>query len=95
MTRLVDILVILEIKANTGKVNERLNASLAELLGVTDTRALEDEWRAESTARDDDLLARPDDPSRQLAGGGERLGGNDRHANSSVALEDNLRFLVV
>jgi hypothetical protein len=47
----------LEVQTNTGKVDQRLDASLAELLWITDTRALEDEWRAESATGDDDLLA--------------------------------------
>jgi hypothetical protein len=32
--------MILEVETNTGKVNNRLDASLFQLLGVTDTTAL-------------------------------------------------------
>jgi len=38
---LSNLLVVLEIKTNTGQVNKRLHASFAELLWITDTRALE------------------------------------------------------
>lgn len=54
--------MILEVETNTRKINKRLDASLAKLLWVTDTRALKDERRAQSTTGDDDLLASPDDP---------------------------------
>jgi len=36
--------VILEVETDTGEVDEGLDASLAKLLGVADTRALQDEW---------------------------------------------------
>jgi len=36
--------VILEVETDTGEVDEGLDASLAEFLGVADTRALQDEW---------------------------------------------------
>jgi hypothetical protein len=36
--------VILEIETNAGEIDERLDTSLAELLWVTNTRSLEDEW---------------------------------------------------
>ena len=54
--------MVLEVETNTRQVNKRLDASLAELLWVTDTRALKDEWRAECSAGYDDLLAGLDDP---------------------------------
>jgi hypothetical protein len=53
--------VILEVESNARKINEWLDACLAELLGVTDTRSLKNKWRGESTARYDDLLACLDD----------------------------------
>ena len=49
--------MVLEVQANTRQVDERLDASLAELLWVTDARALKNERRAESAAADDDELA--------------------------------------
>jgi hypothetical protein len=36
--------MILEVETNTWQVYKRLDASLAELLWITDTRALENEW---------------------------------------------------
>jgi hypothetical protein len=55
------LLVVLEVKTNTGKIDEGLDTGLAKLLWVTDTRALENERRTQSTTRDDDLLAGLDD----------------------------------
>jgi hypothetical protein len=46
----MDLLVVLEVETNTRQVHERLDAHLAELLWVTDTRALEDEWRTKCSA---------------------------------------------
>lgn len=83
------LLVVLEVKTNTGKIDQRLDTNLAELLGVTDTRALKNEGRAESTARNDDLLAGLDD-ARHLLGWVERLGRDTLHTNGAVALEDDL-----
>jgi hypothetical protein len=37
------VLVVLEVKTNTRKIDEWLDAGLAELLRVADTRALKDE----------------------------------------------------
>jgi hypothetical protein len=37
--------MILEIETNTRQVHNSLNASLLQLLRVTDTRSLEDQWR--------------------------------------------------
>ena len=48
--------MVLEVEANTGEIHKWLDTSLAELLGITNTRALEDQWRAESaTANDNEL----------------------------------------
>jgi hypothetical protein len=58
--------VILEVQTDTGEVYKRLDSGLAELLWVTNTRALEDQWRAESTTRDDNLLAGSDDTRGRL-----------------------------
>ena len=66
--------VVLEVETNTGKVNLRLDASGPELRGVTDTRSLEDQWRGESTAGNNDLLASPEDAWLRLVGV-KRLGG--------------------
>ena len=41
-----DLLVVLEVQTNTGQVDKWLDAGLAKLLRVTNTRALEDEWGA-------------------------------------------------
>jgi len=37
--------MILEVQTDTREVDYRLDASLLQLLGVTDTTALEDQWR--------------------------------------------------
>jgi hypothetical protein len=36
--------MILEVETNTRKIHERLDARSLQLSGITDTRALEDEW---------------------------------------------------
>lgn len=81
--------MVLEVETDTGKVDKRLDASAAELLWVTDTRALKDKGRAEGTARDDNLLACPVGLVLQLAGG-KRLAWNGSDCNGTVALKDNL-----
>jgi len=85
--------VILEVETNTGKVDEGLDASLAELLGVTDTRALQDERRAQCTTRHDDLLAGLVD--LRLLVGRQRLGRNDLDAGGAAVFDDDLFTLAV
>ena len=75
----------LEVETDTWQVHERLHTSLAELLGVTNTGSLEDEWRAEGTTGDDDLLAGPDDLGLQLSWG-EGLCGHGLDTDRFVAL---------
>ncbi len=58
--------VVLEVAAYTGQVDDGLDASTAKLVGVTDTRALEDQRRAEGAAADDDLLASTEDPANRF-----------------------------
>jgi len=80
----------LEVQAHTGKVNERLDSSLSEFLGVTDTGTLEDKWRAESTAGNNNLLPGTEDAVLACLGRGQRLGGNCLDTDCAIALEDNL-----
>ena len=49
--------MILEIEANTGKVNNGLDTNFPELLGISDATALKDQWGRECTTRNDHLLA--------------------------------------
>ena len=86
--------VVLEVETDTGQVYQGLDASLAKLLGVTNTRALEDEWRAQGTSGYNDLLASFIDSGLLLAWR-QRLGRADLDADSSVALEDDLLALGV
>lgn len=81
--------MVLEVETDTRKVYKRLNASLAELLWVTDTRSLKDKRRTESSTRDDDLLASLDDSGGKLTRG-DWLCRNDFDANSAVAFKDDL-----
>jgi hypothetical protein len=81
--------VVLEVETHTRQVDKRLDARLAELLWVTDTRALKDEWRTERSARYDDLLARLDDTRGNVAVG-QVLGWHDFDADGAVAFEDDL-----
>jgi hypothetical protein len=79
----------LEVETDTWQVHKRLDTSLAELLGVTDTGALENEWGAESATGDDDLLAGLDDLGLLLSWSK----GLRRHSLDSdcfVALQDDL-----
>lgn len=85
--------VVLEVETDTRKIDKRLDASLAELLGVTDTRALQDEWRAQGTARDDDLLAGLVDLG--LLVGRQRLGRDDLDTGGPAVLNDDLLTLAV
>ena len=82
--------MVLEVETNTRKIYKRLDARLAELLWVTDTRSLEDQWRAEGAARYNDLLAGSDNLRCQLAGS-KRLGWDGLDPNGLVALDDNLK----
>jgi hypothetical protein len=81
--------VILEVESNAWQVYKRLNTSLAQLLWVTNTRALENEWRTKRAARYDDLLACLDDARRQLSVR-QVLGWDDSNADSAVAFENDL-----
>lgn len=81
--------MVLEVETDTRKVNQGLDAGLAELLWVTNTRSLKDERRAHRTARNNDLLASTDGPGLDLSGV-DRLGRDDLDANSPVALKNNL-----
>jgi hypothetical protein len=86
--------VILEVETDTWQVDERFDASLAELLWVTNTGSLKDEWRAESATRNDDLLPSLDDSRRQLTRS-KGLGGNDLDADSTITLKNYLLNLVI
>jgi hypothetical protein len=85
-----DLLVVLEVETNTWQVHKRLDASLAELLWVTDTRALENEWRTKCSTRHDDLLACLDDARGNFTVG-QVFGGHDLDADSAVTFKDDLR----
>lgn len=85
----MNLLVILKIETNTGQVDERLDASLAELLWVTDTRALKNEWRAQCSARHNDLLACSDN-TRWCFTIGQVLCRNHLDADGAVAFQDDL-----
>lgn len=79
----------LEIEAYTWQVHEGLDTSLTELLGVTDTGSLENEWGAEGATRDDDLLAGPDNLGLLLSWS-ERLRGHGLDTDRPITLEDDL-----
>jgi hypothetical protein len=81
--------VVLEVESHTGKVNNGLDTSGAELLGVTDTRSLEDQGRGEGSARDDDLLAGTEGSGLKLAWV-QGLGGDGLDADGPAVLNDDL-----
>ena len=86
--------MVLEIKSHARQVDERLHARLTEFLGITDTAPLQDQWRAQSTTRHDDLLPSPVDLVCQLAGM-ERLRRHGADAHCAAAFEDDLVDLCV
>jgi hypothetical protein len=61
--------MILEVETNTREIHDRLDARSLQLLGITNTRALEDEWRGQRATRDDDLLAGTEGTGLLLLGG--------------------------
>lgn len=81
--------MILEVQANTGKIDEGLYASFAELLWVTDTASLQDQRRAESSTRHDDLLPSPIGLGLLLTRV-KRLGWYGLNTNRLTALENDL-----
>jgi len=60
--------VILEVETYTWQVDQWLDASLAQLLGIADTRALKNKWGAQRAARYNDLLPSLVDSGLLLAG---------------------------
>jgi hypothetical protein len=84
-----NLLVVLEVETHTWQVDEWFDAGLAELFGVTDTRALENKWRAKSSSRHDDLLACFDNAGRHLSVG-KVLGWNDLDADGAITLQNDL-----
>lgn len=87
-------IVVLEVQTDTWKIDERFNTSFAELLWVTNTRSLKDEWRTESTSGNNDLLPGSDNSGSQLSWR-KGLGWNNLDANGTVAFKDYLFDLVV
>jgi hypothetical protein len=98
--------VVLEVETDAWKVNERLDAGLAELGRVTwndvsvrelrpctcrhtDSGSLKDQWRAQSAAADDDLLASPKSAGDAL-GRVQWLGGDSTDTNGTIALKNDL-----
>lgn len=81
--------VVLEVESHAGEVDDGLDARGPQLLGVTDTRALEDQGRREGSARDDDLLAGAEGPGLQLARV-EGLGRDGLDADGAAVLDDDL-----
>lgn len=86
--------VILEVAAHTWQVDQRFHASSAQLLGVTESRALEDKWGAHGTSADDDLLSGPENTANRLTTI-EGLGWYCDHTHSSTILDNHLLYLGV
>lgn len=61
--------MVLEVQADTWEVDDGLDASLLQLLGIADTRSLKDQWRGKGAARYDDLLAGTESARLLLLGG--------------------------
>lgn len=86
--------MILEVETHTRQVNLRLNTCSTELLGVTDTRALENQGRRECAAADDNLLSRAEGSGLELVRV-ERLSGNSLDTDSTTVLHNDLVDLCV
>lgn len=85
--------MILEIKANSRKVNKRLDAGFAKFLGVANTRSLEYERRTECATRDNDLFSGLDDAGSHLARA-QWLRRDYFNANRTITFKDDLGLLV-
>jgi hypothetical protein len=85
--------VVLEVETNAGEVNDRLDASSPQLLGVADARSLEDEGRRQRAAGHNDLLPRPE--CSPLTNPAARLGGDGLDAYRTAVLDDDLVHLGV
>ena len=53
-------IVVLEVQTDPRKINHRFNTDVFQFLGITDSGSLQNEWGAECTARDHDLLSGAD-----------------------------------
>lgn len=81
--------VVLEVETNAGKIDERLDTGLAELLWVANTRALEDQWGAERATTDNNQLAGFVSPGLVLRWV-KRLRWDGLHTDSLAVLDDDL-----
>lgn len=61
--------MILKIQAYTGKIDDRFDTSLFQFLGVADTTSLQNQWRRQGAARNNDLLASSEGTGLLLLGG--------------------------
>ncbi|KAI6766113.1 hypothetical protein HG530_007183 [Fusarium avenaceum] len=81
--------VILKISPDAYEINYRLNTRSTKLLGVTDTRSLEDQRRRERTAANDNLLTSAEGPRLELIRV-QRLGRHSLDCDGSAVLHDDL-----
>lgn len=87
-------IVVLEVAANTGEVDQRLYTSPTQLLGVTKARTLENQWGTHGACADDDLLSGFEDPADWLASV-EGLGWHCYHTDSPAILNNHFLHLGV
>lgn len=80
--------VVLEVETDTWQVDDRLDTSATKLLGVTNTRALQDERRAAGASADDDQLASLVDCARWVATT-QGLGRDGRNTNGLAVLNED------
>jgi hypothetical protein len=59
--------MVLEIPPDTRQVHKRLDARGAQFLTIANPRALQNEWRGERSAADDDLFAGAEDSAHGFA----------------------------
>lgn len=81
--------MILEVEPDSWQINYGLNARSTKLLGVTDTRSLQDQRRRERTAANDNLLTSAEGPRLELIRV-QRLGRYSLDCDGSAVLHDDL-----
>lgn len=81
--------MVLEVAPDAFQINYGFNTRSAELLGVTDTRSLQDQRRRERTAANDNLLTSAEGPRLELVRV-QWLGRHSLDCDGSAVLHDDL-----
>jgi hypothetical protein len=79
----------LEVQPHTREIHEWLDTRLAKLAWITDTRALQNQWRAERSTTDNDLLSSLEN-LRPVLLRMKGLGRDSLDTHSTIALQNHL-----